>query len=774
MYISLVSVMMIATLSVCKGHHEKNCNVFPKDLHIEVGSSVELVCQTSCSNGKFFWTLNNKNISESLSKTINSTHIALSLRNFTQSSATVECRSSYTDQILGGIIIKTFSKPENIACVLHVNDGWPHDFTCTWNHHMNSSQTINYTILHDSLNEICKSQVPKCASKDWNTVNSIFSHISNSTIIVRAKTAVWEVYSDPYTFNSLHIVKISPPTWTVITPSSDHLYVEWNPHCIQNNCHCQVKYYKTSSSNDKATKYLSRRPSHFSATTEDLESCIKYNISVRCAFNEALWSNWSQEITVLTKLNKRHIRLRLWRNVAKQGKNGKRNIHLMWKGIPSTCEEVLNYTIKQIPYGDNTTTGNYTYTSCGSSSCDVDVGQNTQKLYLIVSINDALLAEDSVYVPAVAQSLPQVFSIQTTTHEGVIQVSWNASEKTISSYIIDWTHDGNQYYWKETTSTNATLFGLLHRKPYNITVTPLFNDSTGHGSQANQICSSIAVPESVSVRDVEVNDRSAFMKWETKSQDTCSGVITYVIYYETQGRPQFNVTVNGNEDGVWLKDLKPNIQYSVIVEARGYNGTSMSKKTFFTTNKFDSKLIQTLSVCGGFLVILVLSLGLTCAIQWKKFNEKPVPNPRLSSVAKWLSQSHQKMEGFFQPITDQTENQVITDETQREQGAPLNPVCNGDKARNKKLMVCDPSISPSPESEPDERFSESQVLSSPEGSMVFSSSQSSPYRSQDSVEPLLPRVEETSKSDLESKKQEKTTQKSVYVSLNMFEQSDVR
>ncbi|KAK5603588.1 hypothetical protein CRENBAI_004324 [Crenichthys baileyi] len=461
MYISLVSVMMIATLSVCKGHREKICNVFPKDLHVEVGSSVELVCQTSCSNGKFFWTLNSKNISESLSKTINSTHIALSLRNFTQSSATVECRSSYMDQILGGIIIKTFSKPENIACVLPVKVGVPDLFTCTWKHRMNSSQTINYTILHsDSLDEICESQVPKCTSKDkiaWR----IFSK-SHNKIIVRAKTADWEVYSDPYTFNPLHILKISPPTWTVISPSLDHLSFEWNPCCVQNKCHCQVKYYKTSSSNDKAIKYLSRPPSPFSAITEDMESCIKYNISVRCVFNESLWSDWNQEITVLTKLKKRHIRLRLWRNVAKQGKNGKRKVHLMWKGIPSTCEEVLNYTIKQIPYGDNATTGNYTYTSCGSSSCDVDVGQNTQKLYLTVSINDALLAEDSVYVPALAQTgLPQVFSIQTTTHEGVIQVSWNASEKTISSYIIDWTHDGNQYYWKESTFTNATLFGKL-------------------------------------------------------------------------------------------------------------------------------------------------------------------------------------------------------------------------------------------------------------------------------------------------------------------------
>lgn len=49
--------------------------------------------------------------------------------------------------------------------------------------------------------------------------------------------------------------------------------------------------------------------------------------------------------------------------------------------------------------------------------------------------------------------------------------------------------------------------------------------------------------------------------------------------------------------------------------------------------------------------------------------------------------------------------------------------------------------------------------------MVFSSSQSSPYRSQDTVELLLPGGENPSKNDLGKK------QKSLYVSLNMFDQS---
>lgn len=89
--------------------HFQPCRVFPTDLFVEVGSSVRLVCNCdSVRNGKFFWTLNRRRLDENLSKTINSTHSVLSLRNFTHSNATVECHNTETTQILGGTIVKTF------------------------------------------------------------------------------------------------------------------------------------------------------------------------------------------------------------------------------------------------------------------------------------------------------------------------------------------------------------------------------------------------------------------------------------------------------------------------------------------------------------------------------------------------------------------------------------------------------------------------------------------------------------------------------------------
>lgn len=46
-----------------------------------------------------------------------------------------------------------------------------------------------------------------------------------------------------------------------------------------------------------------------------------------------------------------------------------------------------------------------------------------------------------------------------------------------------------------------------------------------------------------------------------------------------------DISVDGKNHNIILKDLKPETQYSVSVEAKGHDGTTMSKKSFFTTKK---------------------------------------------------------------------------------------------------------------------------------------------------------------------------------------------
>lgn len=775
----LVLFILIAT-SVCEGQHDKTCNVVPKDQYIEVGSDAEIVCQSSCVRGKIFWTLNNVPMDTSLSNTINSSHTVLSLRNFTHRSATLQCHSVDTQQVLGGTTIRTYSKPSKISCIWeYINQdmgkGVPEILTCSWEHQMNSSMKINYTVLSvPSLSEICSSHVKTCIFTD--TAGKI-PFVVNTTVIVRAKTAAWEVNSDPQTFYPYHILKITPPKLN-ITALSNALLVEWTRSSIKKSekCHCEVRYNKWV-----LRKTLDPEPIS-TIIIEKLEPCTNYKISVRCALDHAPWSDWSQEKTVLTKLNKSDVKLRLWRQVAKPDKNGVRQVRTMWTEIPSTCQGTFTHIVKQTSYKEHMRGVNYADILCGNSTCVVDVNQDAHRLNLTVFHNEALLAEDSVYVPAIGESLPQVTDMQTSTLDGVILVSWKAPVQPVSGYMIDWTHNGNQYYWKESKYTNITLFDLLYKKPYNITVTPLFDDKTGHGTEALQICSRMEDPGNVTIIDVQTKDKSALVRWNMKSQEECSGVVVnYTIFYMTQNGPQLNVTVDHTKREITLKDLNPKTQYSVYVEAIALTGTTKSSERHFNTKKFDPMLITALSVCGSIVIVLVLSLGLCCAVQWKKFKEKPVPNPGLSSVALWPSASHQKGTSSFQPFSNPSESlceRVYMEDDQRTSTPPLAIGCDPhlNPASDQKEEYADPAIIPAADIQNERPVEPVETLCpSPGESTALLSSDNSPltpYRSQSSVEAPAPRTSKQCKPLLPEKQQEKTV--TVYVTLDMFEQGQGR
>lgn len=92
------------------GSRKSGCNVIPKDVFIERGSSVQIVCLTSCTHEDVRWKQDNRPDIWHESKRINSSHNVLTLRNFTNRVATLECRRLKTDIVIGGTIIRTYSK----------------------------------------------------------------------------------------------------------------------------------------------------------------------------------------------------------------------------------------------------------------------------------------------------------------------------------------------------------------------------------------------------------------------------------------------------------------------------------------------------------------------------------------------------------------------------------------------------------------------------------------------------------------------------------------
>ncbi|XP_068610205.1 interleukin-6 receptor subunit beta-like [Brachionichthys hirsutus] len=766
--------ILVVILSVSEGIHGNACDVLPKDHVIEEGSDAEITCRTSCVRGKVFWTLDNKRVDDGLSKS-NATHAVLTLRNFSRSSATVQCHGADTENILGGTTVTSYSKPTNLSCVLHFENQTTEGlFTCEWEHRTVSSPEINYTVLCSSCErqiELCNSHETTCTSDYYDIAAAIpFGWYYNVT--VRAESAL-ETFSDHYQFTPLKITKITQPVLNV-TAVSDHIWASWKirPRVSSFRYPCQVKYMKvvregTLEDESKTREVLDEEE----VTVGELESCRNYTFAVRCALEDAPWSDWSQEETILVKLRKSDFKPHLWRKITASKQTGVRRVRAMWKEIPAECPDTFTYTIKQTPCAEDAAAGNGTTSLCGRSVCEVN--PEAHRIDLAVFQSDVLFAEDSVYVPAAGESLPRVTDIQTATLDGVVLLSWKAPLQEVSGYVVDYTHKGNRFHWKETSCTNATLFDLLDKKPYDITVTPLLGDQTGHGTQALQVCSRVGEPGNVTIAQVYPNDRSAYVSWRVTSQEACSGVVVNytVVYCATEG-PQLNVTVIDTRQDTILEHLNPETQYCIYVKATALTGSTKSDERFFKTKRFDSKLGVELGIGGSVAILLVLFIGLFCAFKYKQVMEKPVPNPGLSSLALWPSATLKKP--FYNPSESLCAH-VHTQEAQTTSTNLLASDSNDDPDSNRSEGRSDGAVTPAADVENEDPVKpvETQDPSSPgESANLLSSenSPSTPYWSQSPVE--MGKTKQYSHTPV--KEQGKTAPLTVYVTLDMFEQGQSR
>ncbi|CAJ1078249.1 interleukin-31 receptor subunit alpha-like [Xyrichtys novacula] len=316
------------------------------------------------------------------------------------------------------------------------------------------------------------------------------------------------------------------------------------------------------------------------------------------------------------------------------------------------------------------------------------------------------------------------------------------------------------------------LIDLLDKKPYNITVTPLFNGKTGHGTQALQICS--RVEANVTITNVQAYDKSATVSWDVRSQEVCRGaVVTYTVFYSKQKEPQQNVTVGSTRQYISLKDLTPDTQYHVYVQATTLSGSSNSSEWLFKTKKFDPRLLTALLVCGSITVVLLFILGVCCAVQWRKISEKPIPNPGLSSVALWSSASHQEGTFLVQPFSTPRESwcdRVYPEELEGTFTLLKDYKDKPAKDRAEEFTV--PHVVPAPDEQSTYSGESVEMLhpSSPEEStelLLSDSNHSSAYRSQSSEEAPARRTSKQNEGGA-VKQLENTAPPTVYVTLDML------
>ncbi|XP_062334546.1 interleukin-31 receptor subunit alpha-like, partial [Osmerus eperlanus] len=612
-----------------------NClllEVIPQDPYIELGSDIKILFKSkalSNSHGQIYWTLNNKRINEGFYETINSTSSAVYLHNFTLQKAVVQCHSM-TGQVLGGTIIRTYQKPTNISCITYISKK---KVMCNWV--LYSSMNVNYIVYRKCIGELYN------VSCSTDKLSCTFDRTSSNpcTVTVRAKTIAWEVDSNSYQLDLWNTVKPEPPenVKADMIPFSNHLKVKWDrpegKSFYFSIINCQVKYaqYMVNTTIDKQA--LSGN-----LTIEVMEPCTNHTISVRCNLGKGHWSEWSREATVLSHLKVNAVQLHLWRKIEAPDDSGTRRVLFMWKGISALCKAIDGYSLEVFSGGSLKPSSLFNTTQ---DTLSVLLGKAAHIVTLTAFHGDILFQEQSTYVPATGESLPQVKELHALVLRGDFVVTWAPPDQPVSTYVVDWNTEVGPHNWIDTRNTNILLTGLLSCQLYNVSVTPLFHDRSGQENRV-QICSSEGVPGIVST-DVIPQDISARVNWTVLPKTECRGaVVNYTVFYWNNIGPKLNITVERHKQEVLLEGLQPGMHYSFYVTANTVTRATNSSVTSFFTNKYDLFFIKTLSVCGGLFIICVLFTGLCCVIQWKSILGKMVPDPGHSSLAQWLSQNSQQ------------------------------------------------------------------------------------------------------------------------------------
>ncbi|XP_019909073.2 interleukin-6 receptor subunit beta-like isoform X2 [Esox lucius] len=782
--------------AICEG---VPCEVIPKDPYVEHGSSIKVMFKKTCntwklnSHSKNFWTLENKRIDESLYES-NSTFSILTISNITLPKVTVRFHSYVQEyeQIMSGTIIRTYQRPRNISCVTFMS---PCDFVCHWKHDIQPTEKINYKVIRQSQEgprETCSSNHTSCSFKSC----PIFSY--QNYITVQAESTFWKINSYTLELDPWNTVKIDPPKHVRVVALRACLKVDWErpggQMFLSQVIHCQVRYAQH-------VMYMSMGEMVETATmtTAEVEECTNHTTSVRCSLDKALWSNWSRPVTVLSDLNVRGWQLNLWRKIDPPDNRGTRGVHLMWKGISPACNAIDGYKL--------TWREAEMVVSSSVDRASITVDQWACRVTLAAFRGNTTFPEDSVYLPAIGESLYQVTAPQTTAKDGVIYVSWAVPPaRPVNGYMIDWTADGETYNWLRIQDTDLKLTGLLNFTPYTITVTPLYDTNTGLGTVLT-ICSKEKAPDYIWTINVSDHEKSAQVIWTTVPQSPCTGaIVNYTVFYKTRTQPEMSVTVNSGIQKVTLVSLQSDTEYSVHVMASAVTGKTNSSVSHFKTKRYGRTFVITTGfICGvSFLVVLVT--GLYCVIQWKRILRKMVPNPGLSSLAFWSSQEYQtpynnpleteticeniypcevdtKTDNASGPTHPEDEDTLDGEETgsrqmdRRSSGFGSSSSCDSQSVEESIRLIPAPAELPS-RSQPDKGLNPVESVSSQDSPLDSLDSQLpercpiNPYRGQTPVESPVPPAgheEELGRSLLETRYHSHTDSSPAYVTLGMLQ-----
>ncbi|XP_060752687.1 interleukin-31 receptor subunit alpha-like [Tachysurus vachellii] len=637
MFLTALFLITTCLLIVCTA--QEKCEIFPRNPIIPYGFDLTLFLKAPASSdchskmqshlSKIFWTLNKKKIDERFYD-FNSTVASVSIHNLSVDRCTVECFiDAAIPVLLNGIFVQTYplvSSPQNVSCIATLAN----KVTCMWDHDEQSTD-IKYIVYLKQIKEhLCCSSGKECTFS--GPLILVYNH-QLSVRVVAQNSYEYSAWSNNVVYRrAWDIVQMDQPEDAIAEALPTGLRVTWDikeAYWIRKETtDYEIQLHEKDSYTEALVKTVENGKINTLEVTE-VKPCTNYTVSVRSRYHGSVWSKWSREVTALSYLNVSSLPLYLWRSKSVLDDEGKRTVHVMWKGVPPSCKAFDKYCIFCDSLKLPESFGPY------QNHTIIALDKHPHRITVAVFRNDIRLSDASIEVPAMAEevNLPPVSNISVFVQHGCINITWEKPQLPVSGYLIVWNSTAKNHMWQQTQNTSFTLkdepFTL-----YTISLTPLYEDNPGNEITLHNCSPGRDLTAVSNVQVTGFSDKHAEIHWlPLLPSQCCAFVLNYTVFYQTYNETKSrNVTVGPSQHYVILEDLQARTTYSIYIMANTVASSSKSVPIIFSTKPSKYYLIVLALCC----VALILLSMLAVMIQRKVLSKK-IPDPRFSSLSMWPS-----------------------------------------------------------------------------------------------------------------------------------------
>ncbi|GLD50203.1 interleukin-6 receptor subunit beta-like protein [Lates japonicus] len=370
------------------------------------------------------------------------------------------------------------------------------------------------------------------------------------------------------------------------------------------------------------------------------------------------WSEWSNTLQSCTGIAAPIAAPRLWRTIKPTDDPQQRQVTLLWKS-PSKSQTAcisLWFNVHCQSEGYRSSPRTEKCATMTGTSCQLALPTERSSCFLAMCNSAGCSPAAQLTLPAptdMSLRAMKAVSVQ-VLNESSLEVSWSLlTHSSLTGFLLEWEYvteaDGHHLHWERLSynTSNMIITGLLSEVQYVVTVRPECGNEHGE-AVSTQTYTRQGVPSTGPILQVkEQSNGAVLLKWTPLPVEEQHGFIThYSLYCQKENNTTYEVqTVPGEKLQYRLTGLSG--VYQIFMTAHTVAGEGRASPPLWVTvgNKYSERTIL-ICVFSPLITVVLLVTMTACGQRIKQNIWPPVPDPTLSSLAAWISDSEHTTKKF--------------------------------------------------------------------------------------------------------------------------------